>query len=151
MVDTGTTSNQVISEPSSESIAPSGDAQVQAAAAASGYHPRPTSLPPVLGTPPGDVRALANASEQAPAGQQESYHQTQGATRTAALRTDSVSGAGPVVPRDPISQEEVDFLCLSDTYDEAMAAHAEGCVYPLAWNQWQQVAHAVASRYDDKF
>ncbi len=143
MADTGTTATN-ISDP--EGIAP-GTAEVPAAAAASGYH-RPASLPPVIGDTPGEAVA-SSASEQAPAGQQESYHQTQGATRTAALRTDSVSGAGPVVPSDPISQEEVDFLCLSDTSDEAMAAHAEGCVYPLAWNQWQQVARAVASRYDD--
>ena len=145
MADTGTTATNLISDPS-DGIAP-GTTEVPAAAAASGYH-RPASLPPVIGHTPGEALA-SSASEQAPAGQQESYHQTQGATRTAALVTDSVSGAGPAVPRDPISQEEVDFLCLSDTYDEAMAAHAEGCVHPLAWNQWQQVARAVAPTYED--
>ena len=45
----------------------------QAVAAAPGTQ-RPASLPPVLGTPPGEVQASVNASEQAPAGQQESYH-----------------------------------------------------------------------------
>ena len=128
MADTGTTATN-ISDPSDD-IAP-GTTQASAAAAASGYQ-RPASLPPVLShTPtPGDALAFS-ATEREPAGQQESYHQTQGTTRTAAVVTDSVSGARPVVPRDPISQEELEFLCHSDTYEEAMAAHAEGCENPL--------------------
>ena len=39
---------------------------------------RPEGLPPPIGDTPREVQALEIAPEQAPPGQRESYHQTQG-------------------------------------------------------------------------
>ena len=53
-------------------------------------------------------------------------------------------GAETVASRELYSPEEMEVWCHSDTFEEAMTAHAEGCEFPLVWNLWQQVARKVA-------
>ena len=64
-----------------------------------------------------------------------------------------VSGGGePSVPeRRERVDEPGDFedWIAEDTFMQAMTCYADSCLAPPSWNDWQKVAHRVATRFDE--